>query len=248
MGSEPISTAKQMAVLGAALLWSTGAWAVSEGDQVSREEWDRALQVAGVPAEIMYAIGLQESGTTLGGKRGFAPWPWVLNVNYQGRYFTTQEQARAALADEVQRGNKNVAVGMLQIYLRYNGHRVSDPLTLLDPSVNLRVAAEVLADCGQLYPDTFGKLACYYSGDMDAAGQWYARQVFGRAGLPPPANPQRLAALTTPKATTRKHKVPKYFVAAVTPTRTAEDVAFLRVLGRGIDREARVISIEGVSQ
>jgi hypothetical protein len=247
MRSEPISTAKLVAALGATLLWSTCASAVSAGDQVSREEWDRALQVADVPAEIMYAIGLQESGTTLGGKRGFAPWPWVLNVNYEGRYFRTHEDARAALAREIQRGNQNVAVGMLQIYLRFNGHRVSDPLTLLDPSVNLKVAAEVLADCGQAYPDTFGKLACYYSGDMDAAGRWYARQVFSRAGLQPPQTTVRVAARATPKPAPKRKKVPTYFVAALAPTRNEEDVAFLKVFGRSAERDERVISVEGVT-
>jgi hypothetical protein len=248
MRSEPISTAKRVAALAATLLWSSCAGAVSEHDQVSREEWERALKVADVPAEILYAIGLQESGTTLGGQRGFAPWPWVLNVNYRGRYFRTRDEARDALALEVKRGNQNVAVGMLQIYLRYNGHRVSDPLTLLDPSVNLQVAAEVLADCGQVYPDTFGKLACYYSGDMDAAGRWYARQVFSRAGLQLPSSTVRLAATATPKRPPQRKKVPTYFVAALAPTRNAEDVAFLRVFGRAANREVRVISVEGVAQ
>lgn len=196
MRSEPISTAKRVAALAATLLWSSCAGAVSEHDQVSREEWERALKVADVPAEILYAIGLQESGTTLGGQRGFAPWPWVLNVNYRGRYFRTRDEARDALALEVKRGNQNVAVGMLQIYLRYNGHRVSDPLTLLDPSVNLQV----------------------------------------------------VAATAMPKRPPQRKKVPTYFVAALAPTRNAEDVAFLRVFGRAANREVRVISVEGVAQ
>jgi hypothetical protein len=208
-------------------------------DQVSRAEWQRALQVAQVPAEVMYAIGLQESGTTLGGQRGFAPWAWVLNVNNEGRFFRTRAEASEALAAEVERGNRRVAVGMLQIHLRWNGHRVQDPLTLLDPSVNLRVAADVLAECGQRFPDTFGKLACYYSGDVDQEGRWYARQVLAKAGH------RASAAAPSVRRAARAEagSTPRYMVAAVAPRRTAEDEAFLRSLARdtGTDRQVMLL-------
>ena len=223
--------------LGALLLWAPLAGAVTERDQVSPAEWDRALQVAQVPSEVLYAIGLQESGTTLGGKRGFSPWPWVLNVNEKGRYFRTREEAAAALAEEVAKGNRRVAVGMLQIHLRWNAFRVSDPLTLLDPSVNLRVAAEVLQECGKRFQDVFGKLACYYSGDIDEEGRWYARQVLRRAGQPAPAYAAAPARGSRPAVTTP----PAYMVAALAPTRTEEDAAFLRAFARDADTERRVV-------
>lgn len=222
------------------LLWAPLAAAVTERDQVSAAEWSRALEVAQVPSEVLYAIGLQESGTTLGGKRGFAPWPWVLNVNEQGRYFRTRAQAEAALAEEVARGNRRVAVGMLQIHLRWNGFRVSDPLTLLDPSVNLRVAAEVLQECGRRFADTFGKLACYYSGEVDEEGRWYARKVLARAGHASGSAAQ-VAARPARSAATR---MPSYMVAALAPSRNEEDVAFLRAFAREADGDRRVVLLE----
>jgi hypothetical protein len=162
-----------------------------------------------------------------------------LNVNNEGRFFRTREEASAALEAEIARGNRRVAVGMLQIHLRWNGHRVRDPLTLLDPSVNLRVAADVLAECGQRFPDVFGKLACYYSGEVDQEGRWYARQVLAKAGHRPSGEikqarrPERKAAWSPQR----------HMIAAVAPRRTAEDEAFLRSLARdaGIDREVVLI-------
>jgi len=229
-----------VAWLGALLLSPPFAGAATERSQVSQVEWDRALRVAQVPAEVMYAIGLQESGTTLKGQRSFAPWAWVLNVNNEGRFFRTREEASAALEAELGRGNRRVAVGMLQIHLRWNGHRVRDPLTLLDPSVNLRVAADVLAECGQRFPDVFGKLACYYSGDVDQEGRWYARQVLAKAGHRSTGAVQKARATTHPAV----HAPPRYMVAAVPPRRTAEDEAFLRSLARDSGNDRQVVLMQ----
>lgn len=225
----------------AGMLWATSASAMTTRDQVTLKEWNAALEEADVPSEIMYAIGLQESGTTLGGQRNYAPWPWVLNVNNEGRYFKSKEEARAALAREVERGNRNVAVGMLQIHLRYNGFRVEDPLSLLEPSVNLRVAAAVLRECGKAYPDTFRKVACYYSGDVDAAGHGYATQVFRRAGL------QGTAATTARRNAATRRRPPSFWAAASKPLVSVDDIAFLKSLRRTTDPEPRVILLDGLT-
>ena len=256
----------------AGMLWATSVVAMTTRDQVTLKEWTAALEEADVPSEIMYAIGLQESGTTLGGQRNYAPWPWVLNVNNEGHYFKSKEDfglaliehfqatmraaagptarqgaapsaeaAQAAMAREVERGNRNVAVGMLQIHLRYNGFRVEDPLSLLEPSVNLRIAAEVLRECGKTYPDTFSKVACYYSGDVDAAGHGYAAQVFRRAGL------RGTAVTTVRRDASTWRRPPSLWAAASAPLVSADDIAFLKSLHRTTDPEPRVIVLDGLT-
>lgn len=225
----------------AGMLWATSVAAMTTRDQVTLKEWTAALEEADVPSEIMYAIGLQESGTTLGGQRNYAPWPWVLNVNNEGHYFKSKEEAQAALAREVERGNRNVAVGMLQIHLRYNGFRVEDPLSLLEPSVNLRIAAEVLRECGKTYPDTFSKVACYYSGDVDAAGHGYAAQVFRRAGL------RGTAVTTVRRDASTWRRPPSLWAAASAPLVSDDDIAFLKSLRRTTDPEPRVIVLDGLT-
>jgi hypothetical protein len=241
MPGEWFSNVPTTGALCAGLRWATGVAAMTTRDQVTLTEWNAALEEADVPSEILYAIGLQESGTTLGGQRNYAPWPWVLNVNNEGRYFKSKEDARAALAREVERGNRNVAVGMLQIHLRYNGYRVDNPLTLLEPAVNLRVAAEVLRECGKSYRDTFSKVACYYSGDVDAAGHGYAAQVFRRAGL------RGTAVTTVRRDASTWRRPPSLWAAASAPLVSDDDIAFLKSLRRTTDPEPRVIVLDGLT-
>lgn len=179
-------------IIGVAVLLGVAANATAQ-DHVSPQSWAEAIKVADIPGNILFAMSLRESGTTFKGKREYAPWPWVLNigrketavvdgeektkVNYRAKYFETKEDARAALEDEVAAGNRWVAVGMYQIHLRFNAHRVENVLDLIDPTTNLKVAAEVLKDCGKRYASVDERLSCYYSGDVDDAGIGYADGV-----------------------------------------------------------------------
>jgi hypothetical protein len=215
----------------------TPVMASASGHEISTDAWLDAVKVAGVPSEVLFAVSLQESGTTFGGKRKYRPWPWVLNISNAGAFYATREEAEKALNEELSKGNRNVAVGLFQIHLRFNGHRVADPRSLLDPTTNLRIAAEVMKDCGTTYPSLPDQIACYYSGDPDEAGQWYAGRVlkladrFGSAfvfpglSLTPPRRPLRVPGLERPAA-------------------DPEFVAFLARLGRPAPQpEARVISV-----
>lgn len=149
--------------------------------EITKQDWLAAVARAQVPSEVLFGLSLQESGTTMSGRREYAPWPWTLNVSEEGRYFDSQDEALSVLERELKAGNRRIAVGMFQIHVRYNGHRVADVRTLLDPLVNLRVAAEVLADCAATYEKLEDRLSCYYSGDVDEAGEDYARNVLARA-------------------------------------------------------------------
>jgi hypothetical protein len=169
----------------------TGRWAAlgaavaiaypATGAEITKQEWIEAVAVAGIPSEVLFAVSLQESGTTMNGRRDFAPWPWTLNISEEGHYFHTHDDALAALEQQIAANNRRVAVGMFQIHLRFNGHRVDDVRTLLDPATNLRIAAKVLRDCGVKYDALADRLSCYYSGDVDAEGEAYASQVLARA-------------------------------------------------------------------
>jgi hypothetical protein len=104
-----------------------------------------------------------------------------MNINEEAKYYSSRAAARRALEQEINAGNDRVAVGMWQIYLKFNGHYVDDPLDLIDPVTNLFVAAKVLRDCGNKYSSTRDVLSCYYSGDVDEAGIKYAERVIEKA-------------------------------------------------------------------
>ena len=145
--------------------------------ELREEHWFEAMEIAGVESEILYAIALTESGTSFRGMRKYGPWPWAMNISNQPRFYSSREAARKVLAQEVAKGNRQIAVGMWQIHLRYNSHYVEDPLDLIDPVTNLYVAAMVLRDCGTRYNTVRDLLSCYHSGDVDEAGERYAERV-----------------------------------------------------------------------
>lgn len=232
----------------------------SDEHYITKAQWMKAVAIADVPSEVLYAMSLQESGTTFKGKREYAPWPWVLNVGsieeyvedgvtktrraHKAKFFATREEAREFLSGEVEKGNQYVAVGMYQIHLKFNGHYVEDPLDLIEPAVNLHVASKVLEECGMRFKTMKEKLGCYYSGDYDEAGRGYATNVVGIAekwGKP--------YAMRGRDEAEQSSEVPT-MIASVEPTRSKNYTQFLAMLKK---REtsydvARKIVVGGVSK
>ena len=59
-------------------------------------------------------------------------------------FFPTRTAAETALARILDTGITNVDVGYMQVNVGFHKDKVANPSDLLDPSTNLRVAAEVL--------------------------------------------------------------------------------------------------------
>jgi hypothetical protein len=244
----------------AAIVGCSPLAAASDDHYITKQQWIDAVAIAGVPSEVLYAMSLQESGTTFKGKRDYAPWPWVLNVRStetyvedgvektrkvnRAKFFESREKARAFLANEIAKGNQYVAVGMYQIYIKFNAHYVEDKLSLLDPSVNLYVAAKVLEECGLRFKSMKEKLGCYYSGEYDEDGQKYANNVLGIA--------ERWGKPYVMRANykTQSDNANVTMVASVAPSRSPKYAEFLKMLKqRGGDTEtARMIVVGGTEQ
>ena len=93
---------------------TTNSWAASleEDESVRAGDWLRAVEISGVPSDVLFAMSLKESGTTFNRQRAYAPWPWVLNIEEKAHYYLTKQKALEALRAEVEKGNERVAVGM----------------------------------------------------------------------------------------------------------------------------------------
>ena len=75
----------------------------------------------------------------------YRPWPWTLNIREKPYYFNTREEAYKRLKHELETGNQNVAVGLMQIYWLYNkSYFNNDPWLALDPYRNIDAGAQVL--------------------------------------------------------------------------------------------------------
>ena len=152
------------------IIMSTPALALD----VNHTPWSVAAQSAGLDDPlILRAIALAESG--LVNDQGFIePWPWALNI--EGRaYFPASRDEAAALLSAHQ--DRSVDVGLLQINIRWHGHRVDDPKALLDPVTNLEIGAEILNEAlASASGDLTTGIGRYHSSDLDR-GHAYARTV-----------------------------------------------------------------------
>lgn len=102
----------------------------------------------GVPEEVFFSIGLQESGKTH--NKRFIPWPWTLNIDEKGYQYASRKEAEMALMLAMYDAKKQgkigrVAVGIGQIYMPAHHDQFVTPLQALDPTINLHYAARLLA-------------------------------------------------------------------------------------------------------
>ncbi|PSS58908.1 transglycosylase [Pseudomonas sp. BBP2017] len=98
---------------------------------------------AGIPASVLFAIALQESGTSLRGH--LIPWPWTLNVAGTPQRFARRDEACAALKLAlIRHAPKRIDVGLGQTNLGYHPDRYRSACDALDPRANLAVTAELL--------------------------------------------------------------------------------------------------------
>ena len=104
-----------------------------------------AAERAGVPATVLFAVTLQESGTVLHGQR--IPWPWTLNIAGQGQRYPTRDAACQGIHKAARQHDlKRIDVGLGQTNLGHNGARYSSPCAALDPQQNLIVTATLLRE------------------------------------------------------------------------------------------------------
>ena len=85
----------------------------------------------GLPAKVVYAVALTESGMQLQSGRA-RPWPWTLNIEGRGHYYPTRKAAYQALKVYLDRGSRRADVGLMQIHWRAHHRLLRDlgPQTL----------------------------------------------------------------------------------------------------------------------
>ncbi|RUS67760.1 hypothetical protein CUZ56_00237 [Saezia sanguinis] len=163
----------------------------AKAQEIPPPAYQIAAAYSEIPATVLYAIALQESGRSINGKH--RPWPWTLNISGQGYYFDTQEAACTRLTAALKTTSaKRIDVGLGQINVGYHSHRVGKPCDLLDPYVNLTLAGQILTEQhrpGQDWLITMGK---YHSPANGAAAARYRVAVQRHyARLLPQQLPQR---------------------------------------------------------
>ncbi len=116
--------------------------------------FDQVGKTKNVDARILYSISLVESNRSAGVAKHVKPDHLVLRAPDRIYRADDKEDACERLNIYAARYKNMVDVGLMQVNLKWNGHRVADRCELIDPANNIRVGAQILReelDKGGLY-------------------------------------------------------------------------------------------------
>lgn len=123
------------AALAGALLASSQACA---GSLACEREMMRAAAQSGVPLNVLYSVGLTETGHK--GELG----PFDMNVDGREVHSETLQQAMARFAAARAQGAHFIDVGCMQINVHFHGARFASVAEMFDPARNVDYAANFL--------------------------------------------------------------------------------------------------------
>lgn len=101
-------------------------------------EMARASQQSGVPLNVLYSVGLTETGHR--GELG----PYDMNVDGREVHSELLAQAMARLAAARMQGAKFIDVGCMQINVHFHGGHFGSLAQMFDPALNVDYAANFL--------------------------------------------------------------------------------------------------------
>jgi hypothetical protein len=137
-----------------------------------------------IPAQLLGAIGLVESGRPDPAARSVLPWPWTINVGGQGHFFASKADAITAVQTLLAGGTRSIDVGCMQVNLLYHPDAFASLDLAFDPQANVAYAARFL---GQLYGQTrnWPVAAAAYHSQTPELGADYERRVLAAWPLAP---------------------------------------------------------------
>lgn len=111
-------------------------------DAINKSLYGRIARVYKLDPLLLYSISLIASSKTVNG--GVMPWPYTLTINGKRIYYESEGEAKKVLRETLSGGEKNIAVGLMQVNLAY--YRYGRPEMLLDPFFNIAEGARLLKD------------------------------------------------------------------------------------------------------
>jgi hypothetical protein len=99
-------------------------------------------EYVGVPASVLYAMSLAESGQLRDGR--FAPWPWTLNIAGTAQRYQDRQAMFDGLMAALRSGEMMIDVGPMQINWYWQYPLMGSPWRITDPAVNIKIGAQIL--------------------------------------------------------------------------------------------------------
>jgi hypothetical protein len=147
---------------------------MSSPGEVCRVAIVRAAGRHGIPADLMLAIGLVESGRTDAATGARLPWPWMANMEGQDYRFASAAEAVAWLKRQRAAGVASIDTGCMQVNLKHHPDAFATAEEAFDPERNADYAARFLRS---LYDGPAGrvwiKAAGFYHSQTPERAEWY---------------------------------------------------------------------------
>jgi len=126
-----------------------------------------------VPPDVLFAITRTETGRLDKGK--LRPWPWTVNMEGVGRWFETEDAARAYVFANFKRGARSFDVGCFQINYKWHGNAFRSIDEMFDPDENADYAARFLAKLYAEFGNWSQAAGAYHSRTPEFASRYAAR-------------------------------------------------------------------------
>jgi hypothetical protein len=179
------STINMLCILMVAPLGARGATTADDPANLCRDAALAASAHTGVPADVLLAISLTETGRRVQGE--LRPWPWAINHAGTGAWYATEVEAVAAIDALTAQGLRNFDVGCFQLNHRWHAGAFTSAADMIDPVRNADYAARFLLDHYRDTQDWGLAAAAYHSATPEYASQYQARFEAILANLSPTA-------------------------------------------------------------
>ncbi len=206
--------------------------------------WER---ISPVPAKLLHAISLAESGRWSADAKRVRAWPWTVTSGGPGSYFDSKEEALAEVRRLQAQGVTNIDVGCMQVNLHFHGHHFNSIEEAMDPDLNAAYAANFLTRLRR-NAENWGEAAGHYHSMTPGRTERYRQKVERFwAGLRGGQIPQRdIAAKPDETSPTTHDAETRYRIVPIDRERTAklnarfkEIRAAARTLREELDPNAR---------
>ncbi len=133
----------------------------------------------GIPMHLLSAISATESGRYHNGLKITLPWPWTINVEGQGHYYDTKQEAIAAVRRFQAQGARSIDVGCMQVNLIHHPNAFSNLDEAFDPEANVAYGAAFLRG---LYEEnkSWKQASANYHSKTPSRGTEYVSRVYDR--------------------------------------------------------------------
>ncbi|MFM9889553.1 MAG: transglycosylase SLT domain-containing protein [Rickettsiales bacterium] len=116
-----------------------------------------------IPTHLLAAIATTESGRWHKGLGMAVPWPWTINVEGKGYYFSSKAEAIAQVKNLMAQGSRSIDVGCMQVNLKHHPKAFANLDEAFDPATNVAYAAKFLHDNYADLGDWIKATAAYHS-------------------------------------------------------------------------------------